>query len=406
MSDKDAFVRLIEFADTCTRLPEVRQWDGHLSPADIFICAIGFEDRAPVIATRLAGLWEASTGNSERQALLCEYSTNYEDNRRNKDEVEQSVHKFCSQVETVSAERPEAIRRAVLSALIGGSRERKVRVAFDISAASGALILSVLRALIEAKECVDLQVLYCEPRDYFPQRELWDVNPERLIEEAVASGDETSVAEYGVADVEINELYPGVSVESRPEFVIAVPAFRTHRLVRCLAHLSDQPLASPAENIFWILGEPPAGELKWRRNLQERIVNYQMAQFVGMSTSDALAPRLGDNQTVCSTRDYREILKIVLEQVDAHAGSNLSLVHMGSKLQGVGVALALSVRAEVTVCGSRPIQFNPSKYSQGIGTLWHLNLAQLDQIVSGIGRIGTLCLETKLETSRDRRPSI
>lgn len=404
MGDKAAFVRRIRFEDTCSQLPQVKQWSGQIAAPDVFICALGFEDRAVAIAGELEKALK-STKLKPAHGILCTYSTNHEDNMANAKSVRESLNSFCSDIQDVSADSPQVVRKSILDLVTQADEFRKCKVIFDISVASGSLILSIFKALIEVRDRVEVEVIYCEPQIYFPEKRLYDADPEGLVEAACAAGDESSDAEFGVAEVEFNELYPGHNVESRPERVIAIPAVRTSRLVRCLAHISDQLLASPADSIYWIISEPPASELKWRKNLQERIVNVQLAKFVGMNPADALAPRLtSGNSTVCSTRDYREIMHRVMEQADAQAGSNLSLVHMGSKLQSIGVALALAVRSEIAVCSSRPVQFNPTRYSQGIGSKWRLDLSDLEGMIKGLSQVGTVTLQPKIESSRDPLP--
>jgi hypothetical protein len=188
---------------------------------------------------------------------------------------------------------------------------------------------------------------------------------------------------------------------------LAIPSLRTSRLLRCLAHNSDQALASPEESIFWILSEPPAAKMKWRLELQRRIIRAQIAVMMGRDPTDAtLHPLTSENSAEASTRDYRRILEILLKQIDARAGSNLSLAHMGSKLQGIGVALALYARGEVKVLHARPKRFNAAKYSHGIGTLWRIEFRDLAKLLHELARIGQLELQSKLETSREKRPNV
>lgn len=404
MTDKNGFVRLLKFEDACSDLPELSPWDGLLESFDVFICAMGFEDRAPAIAKQLAA---TTAPSGHRRALVFQYPGNEVDNARNKDALFGAVGSFCGHVETAAADVPQGMRQAVRSAVAPTPGEAKRRVVFDISAASGNLILSVMYALIEVSESVELQILYCEPQEYFPDRARYETAPQDLIEEALKPGDRFSMVEFGVAEVEVNELFPGVELESLPELVIAVPAFRTSRLVRCLQHLTDQPLVSPAESVFWILGGPPSSPLQWRTAYQRQIVNTLMARLVGMEPSDGLAPRLTEyNCEVCSTLDYKDILKTLIDQIDARKGQSLSIVHMGSKMQAIGIALCLAVRSEVRVCGARPQQFNASQYSQGVGAKWRLDLTRLRKIIQRLQRVGTLDLQTNIESDRERRRSI
>lgn len=404
MSDKQGFVRLLKFEDACSDLPEVTPWDGTCTPFDIFICALGFEDRAPAIAQQLALCLDRA---DERRAIVFEYPGNAQDNAKNKDVILAAVSSFCGHVDCAAADVPQAMRQAVRSAVLGLQAGRKRRVVFDISAASGNLILSVMYSLIELREQAEVEILYSEPQEYFPEQSRYDSAPQDLIEEALKPGDESSMVEFGVAEVDVNELFPGAELESRPELVIAIPAFRTSRLVRCLQHLTDQPLASPADSVFWILGGPPASTLHWRTAYQRQIVNTLMARLVGMEPTDSLAPKLSEkNCEVCSTLEYKDILRTLMHQVDIRIGQSLSIVHMGSKMQAIGVALCLAVRSEVRVCGARPQQFNAAQYSRGVGAKWRLDLSALEKIVKRLGRVGTLELQTKLETDREPRHSI
>lgn len=404
MSDKQGFVRLLKFEDACSDLPDVVPWDGACASCEVFICALGFEDRALAISEQLAASSEFS---EHRRALIFQYPGNELDNNKNRDALLASVSSFCGHVETAAADVPQGMRQAVRSAVLTTHECGKRKVVLDISAASGNLILSVMYALIELREHVELEVLYSEPQDYFPDRSRYESAPQTLIEEALRPGDESSMVEFGVAEVEVNELFPGAELESRPELVIAIPAFRTSRLVRCLQHLTDQPLASPAESVFWILGGPPSSTLQWRTAYQKQIVNTLMARLVGMEPSDGLAPKLTEkNCEVCSTLEYKDILRTLMHQIDVRTGQSLSVVHMGSKMQAIGVALCLAVRSEVRVCGARPQQFNASQYSRGVGAKWRLDLTALEKIMGRLGRVGTLELQTKLETDREFRPSI
>ncbi|CAJ0681542.1 hypothetical protein [Ralstonia mannitolilytica] len=404
MTDKQAFVKRICFDDVQVSLPEVEPWDGDEVSPDLLISALGFEDRASAIPQLFA---ERLPQGGAAIALLGCYDINTQDNEGNGDAIRGALSRFCSEIRTFSAESPHEVQCAVQAALqeLRQSRQ-KVRVAFDISGASSTLILSVLATLIPQAPRLVLDIVYAEPEEYAPPRFEYESRLEELVQEALLDGDDSSFAEQGVSDVDVNELYPGLNAENRPDRVIALPSLRTSRLVRCLAHISDQPLVSPVSSIFWILGEPPASSMRWRLDLQRRIVNRQLAVMVGKEPSDTTAPSLCErNHHTCSTRDYRQTLGTLVSQIDQSAGSNVWLIHMGSKLQAVGVALALQVRNEVTVLRARPKQFNAGKYSSGVGTLWRLHFEDLAGVLGRLQQIGELELETKIETSRERRPS-
>jgi hypothetical protein len=406
--DKSAFVKRVSIVDVEHVLPSVSLWNGQKLDVDIFICAQGFEDRAKALPCHFTEYFDLNDTSRKRTALVCRYPNNEEDNDQNLDAIFNGLSISSMLVRETPASVPREVQLSLLQVIDQHRHEtRKVKVVFDISAASSTLILSVFKALIEVRSAVSLHVLYSEPAEYFPSLELYKTDSQSLVRAACDSGNEQSIAEFGVSEVEDNELYPGNRVANRAEHLIAVPGFRTNRLVRCLSHVSDQVLASPNVDVYWILGEPPSEELKWRHEFQARIVDHQLALLVGMETTDPIAPRLTpDNHTTCSTRDYQHIFKALLEHIDKKSHSNLSIVHMGSKLQAVGVALALAARSEVAVCSARPKQFNPKLYTKGVGSKWCVNFSNLDEVVAQIRMIGGLRFEPKIETTLESKPSV
>lgn len=407
MSDKHAHVRQIGFDEIIPTLPTVEPWDELIDrPIDICITALGFEDRAVAISKAIACGLAGSTVSRSALGMVCCYGTNRQDNEHNRALISTALAAFCGRQVDVDAESPQEIEKFLGDQIMRLVEIRApVEVVFDISASSGNLILSVMHTLLRYRKDVSLRLLYSEPACYFPKREEYDIDPEALVLRACDAGNADSPQEYGVDDVQINELYPGVDGENRPEFVIAVPALRTGRLVRCLQHLSDQPLSAPDKYVFWILSEPPASDLKWRQELQHRVVKNTLSSIVGFSANDPLAPQLRtENYTTCSTRDYRDILQRVVEEADRKLGYNLSIVHMGSKLQAIGISLALNVRDEITVCFARPTQYNPSRYSKGFGPMWQLDMPDLAGVAERLGQIGLLTFTAKIETERTGLP--
>lgn len=404
-TEKPAFVRHIGFDDVRAHLPEVTQWNGTIDAPNLFIAALGFEDRSMAIADDLA---KRLGSGSTALALLGCYESNVQDNECNAERMSGALEQFCAEQKRFCADNPVEVGQVVQTAVEQLVQiHEQVRVAFDISGSSGTLILSVMAALMPMASKIHLEIVYAEPQEYSPSKRDFESTPEALVTEGLSDGNDQSFAEQGVSDVDVNELYPGHNVESRPDRVLAIPSLRTSRLVRCLASIGDQPLASPQDSIVWILGEPPSTSLRWRMELQRMIILRQLAVMVGKEPGDETAPTLTDeNHMSASTRDYRDILQILLARIDASAGSNLWLIHMGSKLQAVGVALALHVRDEVTVLRAKPKQFNAAKYSKGVGTMWRLAFEDLEELRVQLQRVGQLALESKLETSREKRPAI
>lgn len=409
MDNKVAHIRLINWNDIRPTLPTVEPWDERIDDAiDIYICALGFEHRAGAISQSIAlGLAGVDIPRSAL-GVICTYTTNQEDNEQNRSLLRTALASFCATQIDANGDSPEELDGLLSKQLVARIQPgKRVSVVFDISVSSGNLIVSVMHTLLRYSKYVSLKILYAEPERYFPIRDEFESDPQQFVLKACAPGDSNSPQEYGVDEVEINELYPGLDGDSRPEFVIAVPSFRTARLVRCLQQISDQPLSAPDKHVYWILGEPPASDLKWRLEFQKRVINTTLSEMVGFSPEDTLAPKLQpENCATCSTRDYRDILQRVVEEADRRLGYNLSVVHMGSKLQAIGISLALYARTEIAVWYARPTNYNARRYSEGVGAKWVLDIPDLCGLAGKITSVGKLSFTPNIEADTADMPSI
>ncbi len=405
MRNKHAVLSTVVFEDIAQELPEVQPFTCTEELIDIYICALGFEDRVLAIPTKMASSsWHRA--NRIRKAIVCSYTTNYQENEAKRESLEQVALQFCqAKVELLGdcpSELAQELRKELLTAK---PTDGPLRVMFDISAASGTLIMSVMHALAECSSTnqLALTVAYSEPEEYCPSEESFQEAGEELVLSACRSGDSTSLHEHGVSEVEINELYPGDSQENRSEFIIAIPSYRTERLARCLQRLTDEPLSDPDQFIHWVLGAPPSEERHWRLELQQRVIRKLLSEIAGgdeASTNKVLTP---ENHSVVSTLDYRQIMRLIFLRVDGNLGKNVSVVHMGSKLQAIGVSLALTARPEVTVCYAKPARYNAAQYSRGIGPAWQVRFPNLALVVAAARTVGTLRF---IPTTEPERPDL
>jgi hypothetical protein len=366
--------------------------DSSIALPQLFILALGFEDRAPSIARCLRTA--ANDGEKiRRSCLLGVYDTNPLDNERNRGPIYEAVSEFADHIVTVNADRPNdvsvAIRREV-SVLFGGTR---IEVAFDISAASQNYILSVMSGLSLVSEKINLTILYTEAAEYFPKKSKFDDDVGALIEDAVILGDRNVHLEYGVQDVEGNELYAGIFEEGHPNYVIAIPTFRMARIMRCLNAIGEQVAGSPIDNVFWILGRPPALENSWRADYLLSIVETMIARASGAVGEECRLS--GENSVFCSTLDYKDVLAEILKRSDTLIDMNVTVINMGSKMQAIGAALALLSRQEMAVTSARPTEYNAAFYSQGEGCKWRLRFAAFDYILARLGEVSALTYSTE-----------
>lgn len=402
MRDKQAVLRTIEFRDIEPDLPRVVPLSTLQLQADVFLTSLGFEERAVSIPAFLSQRLAAS--NPKVLCLLAQYSSNLEDNEVNRGQLLQHLSTFCDETRTLPADQPGDLSVALQESLTRRKpADRPLHVVVDISTASGNLTLSIMSALIEWAEAspLHLTIAYSEPEEYFPTWDEYASDSEKLVLTACKPGDNSSVHEFGVAEVDFNELYPGKNIENREEFIIAVPAYRTERLSRCLQTLTDQPLADPDKFIFWIFGVPPETGRKFRLDMQRRVITSLLRSMSGHEHDGIKAVVLStENSAEASTLHYADILRIAIEAIDREAGKNISVVHMGSKMQAVGMSLALAARSEVTVCHARPDRYNAALYSRGIGSTWGVGIANLGELVSQVRRIGTLEFTTRIDAPR------
>lgn len=407
MNDKQAILQRINYLDIENELPEVQILSASDDiPMDIFISSLGFEERVLAVPKILA---ENKSLKAERGpiALVCLYRTNKNENEGNREKLLGYINTFCKEIRDIninSSANLSADIRAEVKKVADANPQRLLNIVFDISTASGNLILSIMHALIEQSHFspVNLVIAYSEALQYLPTSDEYSRDADDLVLKAASPGDQTTLHEYGVSEVDINELYPGMSRENRPEFIIAVPSYRTERLSRCLQRITDEPVGNLDNFVHWVLGSPPSPDRAFRLDMQKRIITKLMQEMCGDESVDGRGSSLqSENHSIASTLDYRDILGKLVEKIDAYAGKNISVIHMGSKMQAVGIALALFARPEVSVCYARPAHYNSTQYSIGIGSAWYVSFGCLSKVAQSVKSIGTLKFATKIKGAYD-----
>lgn len=408
MQAKQCVVNEFEIARGIYDLPPIEEWDvGANDDFDIIICPLGFEERTSSIIQKLADKCPA-TPRAATHGFLATYSTNLPDNDKNSEVIRGSLNQLCSEIHTIDADSPQHVFNSI-TAVIDGLLLRKthLNVAFDISGASGTLIMSTIKALMDRAENLSITIFYTEALEYYPNWIAYKSNPELVIKGCCAIGDPEADHEYGVELVDVNELYPGYSIENRRELVIAVPSFRTERLRQCLQFVSEQILSSPGQYINWLFGVPPATKNAWRNTLQKQMVDRFVAMTLGNETElEVPSTSFLNTSNSCdvSTLDYREMTRVLLEIADANLGREISVLHMGSKMQALGLSLALQARGEITVFYARPTRFKPDRYSMGVGDAHCVRIECPDKVLKQLRKVGTLEFCPAVETDRSGRP--
>lgn len=409
MQDKQCIVNDYETARGIFDLPNLVAWDGTSNRAyDILIFPLGFEGRAINVIQKLTALKSPSL-NNDAIGLIGKYVTNVSDNEKHRSMIEVELKKLCGAIEYFDADSPLDTFITITSNIEKLLKTKsRLAIAIDISAASGTLILSAFKALLGKSEHISITVFYTEAKNYYPDHCDYESNADEVIQRCCKIGDPDTDHEYGVELVDINELYAGHPMENRNELVIAIPSFRTERLRQSLQYISEQILALPGDHIYWVFGVPPSNCNKWRNELQRRIVGRFMCSSLGLEINEGSSSvALIDQKQSCdvSTLDYRATTSLIVDLADKNIGKSISVLHMGSKMQALGLSLALHVRSEVTIFYARPTSFKASRYSMGIGDAHKIVFENPHQALAQLGKIGTLEFTPAIETDRSGKPA-
>lgn len=389
---RDAFV-FEQGDELVTSLPAPEKLGKALSANfDLFVCALGFEERCVAISLAMSSQRKVSnSGLKIPIGLVGRYRTNADDNSANESVLSGYIESLCVDKQFVDADDPELVRSRLIEIIenMQSGDSVCVRVCFDISACSGTFILTVIGALLEIKIPIELSVLYCQAEQYFPTCEQVDADRLGTVQKGAMLGESECYSEQGTQEPMIHPLYSGFQHEGRPDFVIAIPSFRMNRMVRCIDAISEQVIAAPESNVHWVFGLPNHDQDLWRNKFQQEIVITALQQL-GSCAINGGVKFSHENSSDCCVFDYRKTVKLMLHLADQHLGKNITCIPMGSKMQNLGVALALGARSEVSVTYARPAAFSPRTYSEGVGMMWELSLGTISRLSRLLAQVGTL----------------
>lgn len=382
MSQRRKFsIRRITSEQVIAQLPTIEDYSSSTKNFHILVVAAGFEQRILESPSRLI-----RDGISiSRQILIGDYTTNASDNEERFSELEPLLDALGSPISRhFDAEDPKEIGRAVASAFFEVPEEEDVDIAFDISGASSTLILSVIAAVLQQQRRTNLTVLYTTASSYDPEPGT-KLNEELRLESQ-------NIRERGVSRVNQNELCSGLHHDHLPAVVIALPSMYTERLESCLSHLNVGPMTGSQDNLFWILPSTETPEHCWRQEATRASVEALIERYEGRESDSSDKSLLDSSQVAfCDVSSYQHCLALVVDRADQYQGRNISVVHMGTKLQAIGVALAVAARQEIAVVTARPTGFNAKTYSSGVGSLHQIVFNDIGSVVESIARIG--CIE-------------
>ncbi|MDP3065353.1 MAG: hypothetical protein Q8N08_01315, partial [Methanobacteriaceae archaeon] len=282
---------------------------------DLYICALGFEDRC-ICGTKLL----SELGYKSNKILLCKYKTHIEENETNRDKLINLFNKIClnsyEELEhdlEIAAQFDDNLERILDKILIEKS-SKNLNVTFDISSGTTSLILQVLNKLYEFEAVV--KVIYTEALLYYPTREFWEENKNRWQEL-----EREEIMFHGVKLVKVLPRLEGISFLGNRSLLIAFPTFKRSRLGGVIDKLRPS-------KCIWLIGIPHLEENSWR------------AETIRTINEGLFGPH--DFVDEVTTFDYKEVLKKLIEIYEnENAGYNYNVIiaPLGSKLQSLAVIL-------------------------------------------------------------------
>lgn len=381
MSARKPFsVRTKTAAQALCSLPDVLPVDStQITTFDFFICAAGFEERALAVPSEFQRLG----ARINTKLLLATYRTNPDDNSARKRHLLPILNDISAEgIAEFDADSPAATHQCISSALNGCQNDGFISVAFDISAASSTLIFSVMGSLARCIKAIRLQIFYAPAEVYHePGAQSTESPPTNLKPE--------NLREVGVSEVDVNELYPGIAHDNFTTYGIAFPSMFPERMKRCLNHLGLGSIGEVEKNIYWILPSTNSPAHQWRlphvENVAKRLANGHPSDQV--LACNALPD---DCLAACDVFDYKACASMVIDRISARPACNISLVHMGTKLQAVGAALALAARQEVSLINARPVSFAAASYSRGWQSIYTINFDDFHGAIENLASVGSV----------------
>jgi hypothetical protein len=364
-------LHITQLSEVIKSLPEVQCFNPVTSTIDkkidLFLCVLGFEERCLTIPTALA-----EHGFQAAHVRYCEYATNREDNETNRLPLLQQLKAISEDVNSFESDDLKFTGefRELIESFLRQSEKVEPTIMFDISVAANRLLMRCMKVLLEFN--IRLIILYSEAAIYHPTRAEYQHDPDRW------ASDETLGIERGVKEVEISEEYQGHHSDQLPNCVMLFPSIKKVRCRTIIGEVDPLLLASPDNNVIWLLGVSHSGQDEWRLEAIRKIND------------------LGDSSTQyeVDTFDYRDALSkldaIYQERIEQN---KLTLAPMGSNMQTLGAALFCYLRPSVRVMLATPEEYNALQYSEGCKATWMVEFGSLSELRSKLDEVGMLRIE-------------
>lgn len=364
-----ARTKKIEFTDVIGELPDITPFncmnDLYEDDYDIFMCALGFEERCLTIPELLAknGKFKCN------QAIYFEYITNSDDNSINRPRLIESFNRFANSYDSLQCDNEQFTKmlRELLNKV--SILTKKPKIVFDISSCTSKLLLYSLKVLFEFD--IIFIVVYSEAAIYHPTYDEFKKESKKW-----SSEDSLGITK-GVRKVIPSSEHPGNRKDKLPELIIAFPTFKPERTNAIIADIDESLFTKPDERIIWIIGDP-------HMDNETRKKRKDMLKHINKITQKFLSYEI-------STFDYKKTIEI-LERIykDKELYFHINISSLGSKMQSLGIHIFWFVKQDISIHFSIPKEYNPNQYSEGCKATWKINFGELTKIKNILNKIGML----------------
>ncbi len=335
---------------------------------DIFICVLGFEQRAKVIPHQLS-----LVNYTCDETIILEYLTNKKDNEINRNELEKSIKKFGGIITYKLYDKSFTDNFYELMRRISIKEQKTPKITFDISGCSSSLLLVILKILLDFN--ISLKIVYSEAQIYHPtQKEMGDIN--KIISEKGYEHYENNCGPtQGIKHIRPSKLHAGFNPDNLPNSALLFATFKPERNRSALTEIFLEPAFDKYEKrITWIVGEPHLKEDDYRIDFVKKINQI-------------------DNNSQCftiSTFNYTDCLENLEKIYETCSNYHVNVSALGSKMQTLGLALFHHIHPEITIYFSIPQKYDAEHYSEGCKAIWEIDFGEIAMLKKVLDKFGTL----------------
>ena len=325
-----------------SKFPLIEELSNQYKRDDLFVFALGFEDRCTAVPERLE-----KSGYICKNAIMLKYDVHEQENDKNREKLRKILENISETPFLTSdyfVTDPFKSESEFINILNMISKQPSISsVTIDITSLSSASIIQILDLLFNRtqKALKQIRIIYTEAEEYFPLKK--DIK-RRMPEDIHLSS--------GVKEVITIPRFSGNFLPGYSTLLIIFLGFDSIRARGAINFFQ------PSEKIG-IVGVPPREDRKWRADeVRKRNLKIFDAK---------------EEMILLSTFYYEEtILKLNELYEEFSPKSNMAICPLGSKLQTLGVFLFAREHTDVKLLFPIPMKFHPKRYSKGFSNNWQI----------------------------------